>query len=338
MKESLALELMAKYFTKEINPEEEARLMNWVDDSKVNQAFFSDALQIWQESEHVEPDVMVVDPDVAWDRFEQSITPAETDKEPPIVSLSPRMNWWRVAAAILFILGIGLTWQQLNNEQESLWVEIETDGKAFLQVVLPDNSKVLLEENTSLRYKKSFVKREVELEGAARFSVVSDVNAPFSIRTDEVTTTVLGTQFSIRAYPEEKDVAVQVTEGLVSVAAPSGTEKQLVKVAKGEGVLYEKESKALVPGESPGPNEDAWLTQRLVFEDTPLREVIMNMKALYQVDLNLANPGIHNCPVSIVFDQVDFDQALEDLSFILGLDIEQTSTGGFRINGTSCTE
>lgn len=68
---------------------------------------------------------------------------------------------------------------------------------------LPDGSTVLLNEGSELSYSTSFGKqaREVTLTGEGYFDVQHNLSKPFKVLTGNVTTTVLGTAFNIKAYP-----------------------------------------------------------------------------------------------------------------------------------------
>jgi ferric-dicitrate binding protein FerR (iron transport regulator) len=61
-------------------------------------------------------------------------------------------------------------------------------------------------------------KREVYLEGQAFFDIRHNESKPFIVHTGDITTTVLGTAFNIRAMPGESNITVTVNRGKVKVA------------------------------------------------------------------------------------------------------------------------
>lgn len=76
---------------------------------------------------------------------------------------------------------------------------------------LPDNSRVVLEENSQLSLKKYFWNRNVKLEGAAYFEV--EKGSTFSVNTQTGKVEVLGTRFFVSE--KNNSVTVQCFEGKV---------------------------------------------------------------------------------------------------------------------------
>lgn len=100
------------------------------------------------------------------------------------------------------------------------------------QVVLPDGSKVWLNASTTLKYPTQFSdqERRVELDGEAYFEIKEstrkDKNGrankiPFIVETREQNVVVLGTQFNISAYKDEKTTRTTLVDGSVQVQSKS---------------------------------------------------------------------------------------------------------------------
>lgn len=337
-KEARALELMARYFSGEINSEEQTELMEWVDTSASNQAFFADTSQLWEASEQVNPEPITVDIGAAWARLDERL---ETPPAKVVSMTSSRTKIWRrVAAAIVLIVGLGLGWQQWGPVGDPAVVEIETKAGERRELTLPDDSRILLEEDSRIAYAEDFAERTLTLEGAARFSVTSDPQRPFTIQAGDLKTTVLGTQFTVRAYPNEESASVKVAEGRVAVEVPAGEQAddpQRREVAAGEAVEYQKQASSLVTAPPPGPNENAWVTGVLHFEDVPLGEVVTVLEDYYNVTIETQNPALNNCRIRITFAQEPLDNVLEQLSFIGYFDVAMEGDT-FRLDGEGCPE
>jgi len=336
-KEARALELMARYFSGDIRTEEKTELMEWVEASDSNRAFFADTSQVWDASEQVESEPMTVDTAAAWARLDDRL-----ERPARVVSMTSSRTkiWWRVAAAIVFIIGIGLGWQQWGPADNPAMVEMETKAGERRQLTLPDDSRILLEEGSRIAYQKDFEERTLTLEGAARFSVTSDPERPFTIRAGELKTTVLGTQFTVRAYPQEEKATVKVAEGRVAVEAlPEGqtVNPERREVTAGEAVEYQKEAAALAAAPPPGPNENAWVTGVFNFEDVPLGDVVTVLEDYYQVAIETQNPALYNCRIRITFEQESLDDVLEDLSFISYFDVAMEGET-YVLIGEGCSE
>jgi len=330
MNEVRALELIAKDLTGEINRTERGELMSWLRASEANQVFYQETKELWETSGEVEPmETMPVDTHQAWETLS-----AKLDDPPAaqVVSIRPKFPWWRLAAAAVLLVGGVLLWQWAN--PSPVMVALTTGPDERRTWTLPDESTVVLDEESILRYPENFTERRLELTGQAFFSVTANPERPFSVEANDVVTRVLGTKFTVRAYEAENSVNVQVQEGVVAVE-PKTTTEETVKVTAGQRIAYQKEERIWMPLTEASPNADAFVDQILVFSDTPLREVLADMSDFYDTPLRLANPGLGNCRVNITFEGIDLDEALQRLSFISNLTINRAD-GALVIDGQPC--
>jgi len=97
---------------------------------------------------------------------------------------------------------------------------LTTPPAAQFQVVLPDGSRVWLNNASSLRYPTSFRgnTREVELSGEAYFEVARNAAKPFKVRVNDMDVDVLGTSFNIMAYKDEAATKTTLLNGIVKVS------------------------------------------------------------------------------------------------------------------------
>ena len=89
------------------------------------------------------------------------------------------------------------------------------------RLILPDGSKVWLNNSSSLKYPTSFTgkNREVMLSGEAYFEVAKDAAKPFIVKLADAVVNVLGTSFNIMAYGGDPVVKTTLLTGKVSAAA-----------------------------------------------------------------------------------------------------------------------
>ncbi|OQP48949.1 hypothetical protein A4H97_29120 [Niastella yeongjuensis] len=84
---------------------------------------------------------------------------------------------------------------------------------------LSDGSLVLLQPGSVLRYKKDFEpgKRWLQLKGQAKFQVAKNKQRPFTVFAENVSTTAIGTIFTVNSNDKLKRVTVKLEEGKVLV-------------------------------------------------------------------------------------------------------------------------
>lgn len=232
----------------------------------------------------------------------------QTAKLIPVNRPLRRRYWYVAAAAAMVIITLTIWGLAIKNntkqspvaatEKKVLDPAPQTNGKRYIR--LHDGSTVLLNEGSQLDYPSEFAndKREVSLTGEAYFDIKSDPQRPFIVHTGKVNTTVLGTAFNIKAYPDQKQITVTVTRGKVKV----GDNKKTFGV--------------IIPNESIAVNttintyklekvnaEDAveWKKQYLVLDDISLEEAAVLIDNRYHVNISFSKEELKNCRISATF-------------------------------------
>jgi ferric-dicitrate binding protein FerR (iron transport regulator) len=170
-------------------------------------------------------------------------------------------------------------------------------------VTLRDGTRATMGSETRLSIPEEFAgtQRTVELEGTATFTVTPSngdpKSIPFAVRAGTATVTAKGTVFTVRSYPEDKAVYVQVAEGTVELKdRASGT---VTPIKAGEAVKFITDG-TVTPLD--GVARDvalAWTRDSIVFEQTPLRAVVPELVRWFGINAVLADSSIGDRPVSM---------------------------------------
>lgn len=162
--------------------------------------------------------------------------------------------------------------------------------------------------------------REIEFEGQAVFEVARDPARPFRVHTREVVSEVIGTRFAARAYAGEPDVSVAVAEGAVRLRAAEASEDS------DELTLTPGQLARVTAGGAPHLDEDvsvdallAWIDGRLVFGDTPLRDVAAELGRWYDVDVRLGDDRLGERRLTASFAEEPVSQVLDLIALSLDL-------------------
>lgn len=107
----------------------------------------------------------------------------------------------------------------LHGQPVDMRTTLRTPRGGEYQLNLPDGTKVWLNASSSITYPINFAhdRREVEIEGEAYFHVKKDLKRPFTVLAEKTAITVLGTQFNVSAYPEQKHIKTTLVEGSVQL-------------------------------------------------------------------------------------------------------------------------
>jgi ferric-dicitrate binding protein FerR (iron transport regulator) len=239
--------------------------------------------------------------------------------------VAPRASLLKVAAAIALMVGATATATYLYQPttrapvDEGRVVNTERGVRATLR--LPDGSQVVLGVASVLRFPRVFPssRREVELSGQAYFAVQPDAKRPFVVRAGNLIATDLGTEFSVRAYPDDAQREVAVTVGSVALTSARGD--------SASRVIHPGELGRLTPGgavEISSIDADrylSWTRGWLEFESTPLGEALGDLSRWYDLDFRLSDSTLGRVPLTArLGDQPD---AIDGLVASLGLRLQR---------------
>ncbi len=234
----------------------------------------------------------------------------------------------RLAASIALLLFAGIfLYHQLAIRP---YVEVHTNYGEKIELVLPDQTVVVLNANSELRYAKQNP-RKVWLTGEALFQVKKkpETNEKFLVLTNDLTVEVLGTVFNVNS--REKKTEVFLEEGKVKLNLKDKA-KSDVMLSPGDVLTYSaNQNNPYRKARSEAKLHTSWKDGVLILKGTPLQEVIQQMEDLYGVRITLQNDTLarHKMTMAIPIENVDI--ALATLENTLGLHIQQQSNGEYWI-------
>jgi len=201
---------------------------------------------------------------------------------------------------LLLIAGIQLQCQQpqkedpvkhlLNGQTTYTTYQGEVGHRKKLQ--LADSSTVILNAGSRLLVPATFPQqgRELILDGEAYFDAAPTINGrPFTVKTDKLTVTALGTAFKIRSFATQPGATAYLLNGKVRVAKTyhSATDNQPEILERGQMVLANRDID-LMEKETYQPAElEAWLQEDLRFKDIPFMTMIRQLEDWFAVTITV---------------------------------------------------
>lgn len=191
-------------------------------------------------------------------------------------------------------------------------------------VELPDGSRATLAPNTELRYTISADRgaRELRLDGEAYFEVLHDDARPFRIRTASAVVEDLGTAFVVREYDADQRARVAVRSGAVAIRARHAAGAAATGLRAGQAVDIDSNG-AVIPLTGDTTAYWSWTTGRLVFDATPLPEVLSRLSRWYGVEFRLTDTTLAGQYFTGAFEAASLPQALEILGPLVHARFEQ---------------
>lgn len=187
-------------------------------------------------------------------------------------------------------------------------------------ITLADGSIVDLNSRTSIRVRYSEDGRSVELiTGQALFHVAKDATRPFVVSSGGTKVRAVGTAFDV--YQRGDDTIVTVVEGRVDVS--EGVTTQRAKA--GERVVSANDLVAR-PERADVPAATAWTQRRVVFDSTPLGEVIEELNRYRVRPLVLSDEQLRPFHISGEFSSENPAGFLQFLQRRFDVEIVETET------------
>lgn len=321
--------MLGKYLSHETNATETQQVEHWVNQSGENRKELDEIRLMLEQSDAVYR-LKNYDSEAAWKKVAEKTEPAQPTTLRWINFRKDSVKtFYKYAAVILVALLLGTAGYFIgfqNPLQEIYTTEVAPDIQNTNEYILPDGSAVTLNSHSKIIFPKHFKGeiREVTITGEAFFDVKPNPEKPFVINAGEARIRVLGTSFNVSAYPENEKVEVVVETGRVEVEhkeADSVAKKQKILLTRGEkGTLLEKENK-LQKSLNTDRNYMAWKTRNLVFEETPMSQVISHLKKTYRINIEVNDEDINKMLLTAEFDKkpVDFILNVVQLTFDLNL-------------------
>jgi len=246
-----------------------------------------------------------------------------------------RKNLWTSGFAAAALFAFAIIMLPLMQDGSELYLTNATERR---QITLEDGSRMHLNSASSIEISFDAEVRQLSLtRGEGVFDVEHDSNRPFVVLAGKNKIIALGTRFSVY-HTGDQDIQVTVLDGRVAIVpveqsvemAVKQFSKALVSVENGpqgeqpESVILEADQQARLSVEGQisslvkvrAASETAWIEGKLVFDNTPLREVVKELSRYIPGDI-LVDQNVPNHPVTGIIHIRSADTMLGLLSQVV---------------------
>lgn len=262
------------------------------------------------------------------------VVPMEHDKPAVIARRRKWATYWAAAAIIGILMIGGLVLQKYHVRTTTIasaaktWKTIRNASEKVQMVMLPEGSAIWLNSHSMISYPEDFDSgnnREIRLSGEGYFEVTPNAARPFQVYTDSLKTTVLGTAFAIRAWPQTAKIQVALVQGSVQVSGYNGTISETL--TPGHLLTFNlanREMKKMVNGVR--LDMYAWKTGKMVLSNTPVTEVLQQLEQLYKVTIRYDAQQLAGKKLTGQFNREGIDTLLSSILF--AADMTSTKRNG----------
>ncbi len=305
--------LIIRFLEKSITDNETDELYQWLQRDRLHLEWFDRYNERFQNTKvlnHFTPEKV----DAAWKRFQERIG-HENDFEPGrSIAVSKRFPLLRIAASVALLLAAFAFYWKLSfttsHQAPGKTIVVDSPVQKRAHITLPDSTMVWLNANSTLEYGHDFgsADRIVKLNGEAFFDVRKKARQDFIVRTDHVSIRVEGTRFNISAYQGE-DANTTLEEGKVELFIDG--EPGPYALTPGDQVIVKRYERKITLKKVDPSNFTAWKEAALVFDNTPLSEIILKLENRFKVEIDVADEIARRERLTMKVTSETIDEILE---------------------------
>ncbi|MEN6617918.1 MAG: FecR domain-containing protein [Rikenellaceae bacterium] len=323
MENRIDTELIIKYISGLADDEEKKRVLDWIEQNDENKKLYSQLKNYW-----------VLERLKSYDKGELSGSKHDNNNKKRYFIFGFR-NIYRIAAVLAIAVSLFGAYLLFNDKKEPVkqvmatFEYIVNSGVKGI-VNLPDGSKIWLNSSSSIKCPEKFdtEKREIELEGEGYFEVVPDKEWPMYVKTSKgYTVKVTGTTFNLSSYSNDNKLIVTLISGNISLLHEQN--KKEIKLNPTEEIVISDTEKPILVKNANIEYNTAWKEGYLLFDNTPMSEVIKKMERWYGVSFIIKDTSILDYRFTANFKSESITQVLEILKL--------SSNIRFKIDNTRIT-
>lgn len=206
----------------------------------------------------------------------------------------------------------------INSKKEIVYNYVTIPRGGQFYIVLSDGTKVWLNSDSQLKIPVNFIEgetRQVELiYGEAYFDVSPSLNhkgSKFRVLNQNQEIEVLGTEFNIKAYKDEKYIYTTLVEG--KIAVDNGVSKQNL-VPNEQSILDVDNNSNIRIEQVDVSSEVSWKRGVFSFRDKKLKDISKVISRWYEIDIIIENKELENITFKGVLRK---DQDLQSLLSVI---------------------
>ncbi len=279
--------IVAGFFIKSNTESEKEKLREWLNESDANLKLFAE-ISDYEKFEKWGALVSHFEKQADWKDISLKTFKRRKNR---VLSFSIKV------AAILIIPITFLLLIKSNSHVELRYNTIVIPKSAQHFLILSDGTKVWLNSKTRFTYPENFSDniREVSLEGEAFFEVAKGGKAPFVVKAGIVKIVVVGTEFNVKAYEQEKLFRVTLNKGKLKVCLPTEeivlTQNQLAWLTEGQEISVDRNIDASI--------YSAWKDEMLSYKDQKFKSIAEDLERQYNVKIKCGTVAVEEVRFSI---------------------------------------
>jgi ferric-dicitrate binding protein FerR (iron transport regulator) len=218
-------DLITSFVEGELTSGERSTLQQWIEEDTSHRDYFRQVYKIWVSTNLLNEKSHEIETALKRIKLQIHSDSSQTKRK---LKLSKRtlLHVGKWAAVVLVSLCTGaflyFSISKLNSNIAKTAIytnEVTVPLGSKSQIRLPDGTEVVLNAGSKLTYTTDYGKklREIEFSGEAYFKVAKMKDKPFIVHTSKTSIEALGTEFNVKAYPNENIIEAILVEGSIKI-------------------------------------------------------------------------------------------------------------------------
>lgn len=300
---------ITKYLNGKSSADEQSELLNWIrkDD---HLAEFQQIKEEWKAE--IVHETVPKEFNGSWQNIQSQVMEQLQNE---VLRKQRTLNFFRYAAILLVIISFPALIYIFTSGKNNIpvtYTTVAADYGQISKVVLPDSSVIWVNSGSRIRYDNHFSanNRNIELVGEAFFKVQHNAEIPLIVSNSGLHVKVLGTEFSVSAYPEESNIQVVLEKGKVELTN-TADENFRQQLKPGELASFDKAQQKVSIGKVNTNLYTSWKDGIINIYNLPLSELVIKLEKRYNQKFEV-DEAIKNMPYTFTIKN-------EDLSNVLSL-------------------
>ena len=351
-------DVIISFLKDRITGNEREILQKWLEEDISHKEHFRQLYKIWAAAEKINEDANEIEKVLERTKFQIN---GIQDEPKPQRTLMKRvlLNAGKWAAVIFISLLTGALIYSRYGKTSSASLQANFSNEITVplgsksKIRLPDGTEVLLNAGSKLTYTMDYGRklREVEFSGEAYFKVAKQKDKPFIVHTSKANIKALGTEFNVKAYPNENFVETILVEGSVAInrteAAkdnsaskkndiiilkpgqklqiiehPSSVEEDIVTKSSGNAeTISNSASIESLPdmklASSDVRIETSWKDKRWIIRGTDLEDLAVLFSRRFNVDIHLKDSTLKKFKFSGMIENETLEEVLKIMKYTI---------------------
>lgn len=326
-------ELIVKYLADQANSSEEETLTDWINENEDNLKHFSSMQLLWASQSM---------PNRRADTTEDDLFFNETISKIKTLSKKRQLKYWSIAASLIIFLTLNIFFLYFNLTKtngieianiydsgsiKGYYHEVYTEKGVKSLVILPDSSKVWLNSDSRIIFPDKFTgpTREIRISsGEFFFDVKKNIDTPMVVHTNlNYKVEVMGTSFNIRTYEEDRESQTTLISGSINLIKnnKAGGKEEMTKLSPNDSYIVRKDNTSIViRNPEVTTKQVAWKEGFLIFESTPMEEVIIKLERWHGTKFYINDPEVLDQKITALFHSESIVQIMEMIKFCAPID------------------